>query len=151
MNNLNLFNDLSKGWWYFNIDNIISECIDFLISHILNMLYQATSFSEHLFFSSPSGFFTCQLHRYSFSTYQLHYYSSTSTLPIVLDFFSFEPWIFWQLPFCFQVSRYFLSFFGCCECWLPRISLSLHYERHWCLLHEIHNQIELKKRNTGIV
>ena len=92
MNNLNLLNDLSKGWWYFIIDNIISECIDFLISHILNMLYQVTSFSEYLFFSSASGFFTCQLHRYAFSTYQLHHYSSTSTLPIILDFL-----LFWAL------------------------------------------------------
>ena len=116
LNNLNLFNDLRRGWWYSIIDSIISECIDFLVRHILLMVYQATSSSEYLFFSSPSGFFTCKLHHYATSTYQLHHYSSTSSLVSYLISFSFEPWIFWQFPSCFHVSSYFLSFFGGCEC-----------------------------------
>ena len=29
---------------------------------------------------------------------------------------------------------FFLYFFGCCECWLPRIRLSSHYGKHWQLL-----------------
>ena len=111
MNNLNLFNDLRRGCWHFIIDNILSEWINFLIRYILQMVYQSTSTSEYLFFSFPSGFFTCQLHHYATSihqpiiTHQLHYYLS------YLTSFSFEPWIFWQLPSCFQVSSYFLSFF----------------------------------------
>ena len=52
-------------------------------------------------------------------THQLHHYLS------YLVPFSFQPWIFWQLPNYFQVSSCFLCFFGCCECWLPRITLTL--------------------------
>ena len=77
-------------------------------------------------------------------THQLHHYLS------YFIFFSFESWIIWQIPSPFKVSNYFLSVFGCYECWLPRIRLSLHYERHWWLLHKIHKGIELKKGNTGI-
>ena len=47
---------LRRGWWYLIIDNVISECTDFLIRHILQMVYQSTSSSEYLFFSFPSGF-----------------------------------------------------------------------------------------------
>ena len=119
LNNLNLFNDIRTGLWCCIIDSIISGYVDFLIRHIFQMVYQWTSFSEDLFFSFPSGFFTCQLLHYATSTsqliitHQLHNYLS------YLIFFSFEPWMFWQLPSCFQVSSYFLSFFGCCECCLP--------------------------------
>ena len=113
------------------IDNITSDSIDFLIRHILQMVYQSTSSSEYLFFSFPSGFllvsfFIMQLQLINIIiTHQLHHYQS------YLISFSFESWNFWQFPFCFQVSSYFLSFFGCCECWIPRIRLSLYYERHW--------------------
>ena len=34
LNNFNLFNDLSKNWWYFSIDNVISGCVYFLIRHV---------------------------------------------------------------------------------------------------------------------
>ena len=71
LNNLNLFDDIRTGLWCCIIDNIISGYIDFLIRHIFQMVYQWTSFSEYLFFSFPSGFFTCQLIHYATSTSQL--------------------------------------------------------------------------------
>ena len=90
MNSLNFFTDLRRGWWHFMIDNIISECIFFLIRNILQMVHQSSSSSEYLFFSLPSGFFTCKLHYFATSTYQPHHYSSTSSLSIILDFLPFR-------------------------------------------------------------
>ena len=51
---------------------------------LINMLFQIPV----LFFSL--WFFTCQLHHYATSTNQPHHYSSTSSLPITLDFLSFS-------------------------------------------------------------
>ena len=67
------------------IEETISECIYFMMRHILQMLHQSTSSSEYLLFSFSSGVFIYQLHRYS--TDQLHQYSSTLSLPIIFDFF----------------------------------------------------------------
>ena len=113
LNKFNLFNDFRKGCLYFIIDKIISECINFLIRHDLKMVYQSTFSFEYLLFSFPQAFLLVsfiivwlQLINLII-THQLHHYLSC------LISFSFKPWIFWQLPSCFQVSSYFWSFFGC--------------------------------------
>ena len=55
-----------------------------LLSNEVSIIFS----SEHLFFS----------------------FSQTFLLTNSISF-SFEPWIFWQLPSCFQISSYFLSIF----------------------------------------
>ena len=140
MNNFNLFKEFRKSWWFFIIDNAIYEYIfsyetcffkNIINLYYFHMVYQKTSSSEYLFFSFSSGFFTYQIHHYSTLNDQLHHYSPTSSLLINLISLSVEAWIFWQLPFGFRVSSYFLSFFGYCECWLPCVRLRLYYEINW--------------------
>ena len=46
-----------------------------------------------------------------FSSEHLFFSFSQTFLLINSISFSFEPWIFWQLPSCFQISSYFLSIF----------------------------------------
>ena len=119
-------------------------------------IYFANDVSINFLFWLPVLFFSLRL--FCLSTWSLCNFSlSTSSLLINFIiiyhtwFFSFEPWIFWQLTSWSQVSSCFLSLFECCECWLPLIRLSLYYERHWkCLLHKTHKHIELKKGNKGI-
>ena len=131
MNNLNLLNDLRRSWWYFIIANIISKCIDLLIRHTLQMVYQST------FSSKPAPFFSLGLfYLWTWSLCNFNLRTSSLLINFIITYhtwisFSFKPGIFWQFPSCFQVSSYFLSFLGCCECWLPCTRLSLYYERHW--------------------
>ena len=130
-NNFTLLNDLSRVLWYFTIDNTVSKCIHFLRRHILQIVYQSTFSSEYMFFYFSSDFFTYQLHHYLTSTYHLNHYLSTSLLPIILDF----P-LFWALnlltaSILFPSVQLFLVAFGCCECWLPCMRLTLHYDRPW--------------------
>ena len=76
-----------------------------------HIMYQSISFIERLFFSFPSNFLICQL-----------------------DFFFF--WPVWTLhsiksSFTFHlVVLKFFYFFRYCECSLPWIRLSFHYEKH---------------------
>ena len=58
----------------------------------------------------------------------IHHYSSTSST-IKLISLSLETWIFWQLPSCFGVCSFFLSFSGFCKFWLP-CTLIID-KRHW--------------------
>ena len=118
MNNLNLFNYLRRGWWCFIIDNIISECIYLLIRHIFQMVYQSTSSSEYLFFSFPSGFFTCQLLHYATSAYQPHHYSSTSSLPIILGFLLFRALNLLTVLPLFPTLQLFSSYFSLLFLWM---------------------------------
>ena len=75
-------------------------------------------------------------------TYQLHHYLSSW-------FSTFEPSIFWQLPYCSQVSGYFCRFL---VLWM----LATVYKAMFILWkisvlwHKIHKQTELLKENTGI-
>ena len=119
-------------------------CITF--TWCINQLSVLNTFS----FISQAFLLISFINHYSTSTYQLHQFSSTSSLLINFNSVSFETWIFWQLPSCFRVSSYFLSFFRCYEFWLPCIRLSLLCERYLSLLHnKINNQIEFKMGNTG--
>ena len=122
------YQNLYIFWWDMFFQNTIKrssrpEATSMLIYiHCFHMVHKLNSSSEYLFFFpirlfylSTSSFFNLNL--------------STSSLLINLISLSFEPWIFWQLPSCFRFSCYFLSFFGCCQCWFPCKRLSLHYEK----------------------
>ena len=104
-----MFNDLRRGWWYFIIDKIILEWIGFLIKHI-SQIKQSTSSSEYLFFSLPLDFFTCQLHYDATSTYQPHHYSSTSLIPIIIDFLLFRVLNLLRASLLFPSFHLFLVF-----------------------------------------
>ena len=124
--------DLRNSWWYYIIDNAISECIHFLMRHVFQKQcwYTYISFKwcinqlfhQSIFFSSD--FFTYQLHHCSTSTYELHHhYSLTSSWFINLISLSFEPWILrlslnlTTTSISLRVSSFFLSFSWCCEFW----------------------------------
>ena len=106
MNNLNLFDNLRRGWWYFTIDNIISECIDFLIRNILQISVPI----NFLFWTSVLFFSFKQLHHYVTSAYQPHHYSSTSSLPVILDFLLFQALNLLTASFLFPSFYLFLAF-----------------------------------------
>ena len=115
LNHFNLFNDLRRGWWYFIIDNIISKYINFLIRHFANGV------SINFLFWLAVLFFCLRL--VNFIIMQLNLSTSSLLIKFIITYHAWFPSL--SSP---ESSD---TFPRCCECWLPRIRLSLHYERRW--------------------
>ena len=80
-----MFIDLRRDWWYFIIGNIISECIDFLIRHVSQIVCQSTSSSEYVFFSFA-------LRLFYLSTSSLCNFSLSTSSMLINFFITYRTW-----------------------------------------------------------
>ena len=116
--------------YMFSDENFFSKIV-LTYLYYFHMMYQSTSSSEyHFLFHFPQAFLLIDfiIVQLRFINFIIHHYSSTSST-IKLISLSLETWIFWQLPSCFEVSSFFLSFSRCCKFWL---SCTLIIDkRHW--------------------
>ena len=90
-------------WW----DMFFKNSFDI---YYFNMVHQSTSFSDYLFLSFSSVFFTYLLHHFSTSTCHLHYYSATlPLLALLVNFIS--SFLILKSSHSFHVASEFLATF----------------------------------------
>ena len=116
---------------YFIVDN--ETCSSTIVfAYYFHMLYQSNSFLEQHCVKYLSVFGPNAGKHGPGKTPHLDIFRAMQLLFFLIRrfdlstriFFFFDPWIFCHLLSHVQVSGCFLSFYGCCEWWLPWVSSS---------------------------